>query len=87
MLNQGSGNNGEWTFLDLLSLVNFIIGLQNLDMNIDQNDMQELQHEFNKTMREAVQEVHQHLEIQDEKIDEILKRLEGTDNDNRRDLF
>ena len=75
MTNQGSGTNGQWTFLDVLSLVNFMIGLQNLDMNIDQNDMQDLQHTFNQKLQEAVNEIHSHLEIQDNKIDEILRRL------------
>lgn len=82
MTNQGSGSNGEWTFLDLLSLVNFMIGLQNLDMNIDQNDMQDLQHAFNSKLEDTVQEVHQHLESQDSKIDQMLKLLEGFKNDN-----
>lgn len=69
MTNQGSGNNGEWTFLDILSLINFIVGLQNLDMNIDQSDLEGV-----------VREIHAHLELQDKKIDEILRRLE---NDNK----
>ena len=47
--NQGSGPNGEYTFLDMLSIASFVIGLQNLDMNVDQNDMQDLQNTFNQT--------------------------------------
>ena len=72
MFNQGSGSNGEWTFLDILSIVNFAIGLQNLDMNIDQSDLEGV-----------VRDIHAHLQMQDQKIDEILRRL---DNDNRRDI-
>ena len=68
MNNQGSGPNGEYTFLDMLSLINFMIGLQNLDMNIDQSDLESV-----------VRDIHTHLEMQDKKIDEILRRL---DNDN-----
>ena len=75
MTNQGSGANGQWTFLDVLSLVNFMIGLQNLDMNIDQNDMQDLQRAFNTKIENTVREIHEHLEIQDAKLDEILRRL------------
>lgn len=78
MINQGSGPNGEYTFLDILSIINFMIGLQNLDMNIDQNDMQDLQRQFNQKLEDTVTEVHEHLEIQDRKLDEILKRLEDT---------
>lgn len=35
----GSGMNGELTALDILNVLSFIIGLKNLDLNIDQNDM------------------------------------------------
>ena len=83
MTNQGSGNNGEWTLLDFLSLVNFMIGLQNLDMNIDQNDMQDLQHAFNQKLEETVREVHEHLEIQDKKLDNIIRVLEDLNHDNK----
>lgn len=69
MTNQGSGNNGEWTFLDMLSLINFAIGLQNLDFNIDQHYMDEV-----------INEIHRHLQMQDEKIDEILRRLDNDHN-------
>ena len=68
MTNQGSGNNGEWTLLDLLSLINFVIGLQNLDMNIDQSDLEGV-----------VRDIHKHLEMQDAKIDQILKIVSKTD--------
>ena len=84
--NQGSGPNGEYTFLDILGIINFAIGLQNLDMNVDQNDMQDLQHAFNQTLNKTVNEIHQHLEIQDDKLDCILKRLEELENEHRRDL-
>jgi hypothetical protein len=73
MTNQGSGNNGEWTFLDLLGFASFLIGLQNLDLNIDQNYMDEI-----------INDIHSHLHMQDEKIDEILRRLE---DDNSRNIF
>ena len=70
MMNQGSGPNGEYTFLDILSLINFMIGLQNLDLNVDQQDLEGV-----------VREIHSHLEMQDQKIDYILKLLEEH-NDN-----
>ena len=70
MTNQGSGNNGEWTFLDMIGLLSFIIGLQNLDLNIDQNYMDEV-----------INDIHEHLKIQDEKMDYIIKLLEEN-NDN-----
>lgn len=69
MFNQGSGTNGEWTLLDLLNIINFAVGLQNLDMNIDQSDLEGV-----------VRDIHRHLEMQDNKIDEILRRLENDHN-------
>lgn len=35
----GSGNNGEFTFIDILSMVSFCVALQNLDLNIAQEDL------------------------------------------------
>ena len=63
------------SFLDLLSLINFAIGLQNLDMNITQEDMQKSAGQLDAVLREKVEEIHAHLEEQDRKIDEILRRL------------
>ena len=38
----GSGDYGEFTFLDYITLVSFFIGLENLDLNITQEDMDKL---------------------------------------------
>ena len=77
----GSGDNGEWTFLDVLTLISFIVGLQNLDMNITQEDMAnttaELDAKVDAKFSRALDEIHSHLELQDHKIDDILNRLEG----------
>ena len=82
----GSGSNGELTFLDALSLASFLIAIQNLDMNLTQDDKQDIQHQFDQRLSQTMSEVHNHLEIQDDKIDMILKRLEDMKNDNQRDL-
>ena len=78
----GSGTNGEWTFLDIVTLISFVIGLENLEMNITQNDVQEQTKEINKTADERVDrllgEIHSHLEMQDKKLNEIVQRLETT---------
>ena len=72
----GSGANGELTWLDLLNVLSFYIGLKNLDLNIDQNDMdrqtKEIDERANELVHNAIAEIHQHLEAQDEKIDRIL---------------
>ena len=82
----GSGNNGELTFLDAVSLASFLIGVQNLDMNLTQDDKQDIQHTFDQRLSQTMSEVHNHLEIQDKKLDMILKRLEDIENGYQRDL-
>lgn len=75
----GSGANGELTAIDILSVLSFIIGLKNLDLNVDQNDMDRQTREIDKKaselVRNAIAEIHKHLEKQDEKINKILEVL------------
>ena len=73
----GTGNNGEWTFLDIISLMSFCIGLQNLDMNITQEDMQNADHNSAQRADRILEEIHSHLEEQDRKIDMILEVLKN----------
>lgn len=73
----GTGDNGEWTFLDIISLMSFCIGLQNLDMNITQEDMQNADHNSAMRADKILQEIHSHLEEQDKKIDKILEELKN----------
>lgn len=65
----GSGANGELTFLDIITLISFYVGLENLDLNITQDDVQ------NATDR-VLSEIHSHLEEQDRKIERILEIYE-----------
>lgn len=75
----GSGNNGQLTILDWLSILSFAVGLQNLDLNVSQQDIQnqtqDLYTQFNKQIKTALSEIHSHLEKQDDKIDKILQLL------------
>ena len=75
----GSGDYGEFTFLDYITLVSFFIGLENLDLNITQEDMDkqtaDLDAHVNTQIHEALAEIHHHLEIQDNKLDKILELL------------
>ena len=63
---QIGSNNGEFTFIDIVALVSFMVSLENLDENITQNDLAGQLHR-------VVDEIHTHLEEQDKKIDEILE--------------
>ena len=81
-MNIGSGERGELTFLDVVALLSYIIGVENLEMNITQSDVQEQTKEINKTADERVDrllsEIHSHLEMQDKKLDAIIQRMEKT---------
>lgn len=72
----GSGENGEFTFLDWLSIFSLVIGLQNLDMNLTQDDKQELQNDLTEKAERMLKEIHEHLESQDKKLTEIIIKLE-----------
>lgn len=76
----GSGDSGEFTFLDIISLMSFFIGIQNLDLNVTQEDAQKLEHQLNSNVELLLTELHGHLQNQDNKLDEILKKLEVTEN-------
>lgn len=82
-MNNSSNNN--LTFIDIINILDFILGLKNLDMNITQNDMQELQSRFNTDINEVVSQIHQHLQEQDDKIDEILKILNNKQGEQKND--
>ena len=78
----GSGNNGEFTFMDTLSIISFCVGLQNLDLNIAQEDLDNQTQELDRKLHSVVDDIHQHLKMQDKKIDLILKELQnGTKRD------
>lgn len=80
----GSGTNGELTAIDILSVLSFVIGLKNLDLNVDQNDMdrqtRDIDEKANKLVSNAIAEIHQHLEMQDRKLNAIMEVLKIENN-------
>ena len=64
----------QLSFIDLLSIMSFCIGLMNLEINITQEDVD------NQTQT-ILNEVHGHLELQDNKLDSIIERLEKLENE------
>ena len=78
MAGLGSGDYGEFTFLDYLTIASFLIGLENLEINITQEDMDkqtaDLDARVNEKINTALADIHSHLQAQDEKIDELLRR-------------
>ena len=71
----GSGENGEFTFLDMLNILSFLIGTMNLNENLTQGDKQDLLEEFSTKADILLKEIHSHLEKQDNKLDKILEDL------------
>lgn len=63
-------NNKQWEALDVLSVISFLIGWFNFFVNVDQSTMQD-------AIQNAVSEIHEHLEVQDKKMDEIINMLGG----------
>lgn len=64
------GSNEGISLLDAMALVSFFISLANYDENVDQSSM-------SKIVKQAVDDIHYHLSVQDEKICEILAKLGG----------
>ena len=57
-------------FLDILTVVSFVLQVQNQGRIIDLGDVQD---EVNR----AVEEIHRHLEEQDKKIDHIIEVIKN----------
>ena len=69
------GNWNELSFADALSILSFLIGVKNLDLNVTQEDAQKLQAELSAKTDLLLKEIHGHLEKQDAILDEIAKEL------------
>lgn len=59
---------GQFDFLDILAVISFVIQLENQRHIIRMSDIQ-------GEVNSAVENIHSHLQTQDEKIDLILERL------------
>lgn len=85
----GSGDNGEITFLDCISIISFLVGLENLEINVTQESLDrqtaELDEKVNAQINKALADIHGHLKEQDSKIDQILFLL-GRKNDSSRNF-
>lgn len=62
--------NNRLDAIDIIALVGFIIGWLNYTENVDQSSMQDV-------VQIAVNDIHEHLMTQDEKIDKIINMLGG----------
>jgi hypothetical protein len=71
----------QFTKMDLLNILSFIIGVLNYGENLTQGDKQDLMSKFDKQTKQILTELHEHLENQDKQLKEVLERLEVTKND------
>ena len=69
-----NNTNEQLSFIDLLSILSFCIGLMNLDINITQEDV-------DSQTQTILNELHVHLEMQDIKLDNIIERLERLEHE------
>ena len=69
-------DNQQLDFLDLLNILSFVIGILNYQENLTQSDKQELLHKVDEDTQTAIQEIHNHLQMQDNRIDKIINILE-----------
>lgn len=60
----------NFSSIDRLAIFSTILGLANYQENIDQST-------FQSAIQSQTQEIHSHLQLQDEKIDKILSLLEN----------
>ena len=68
-------DSNQFDLLDLIALLSFFVGVENLDLNVTQEDAQRLEHELNNKANLILTEIHEHLERQDKKIEQILEVL------------
>lgn len=84
---RGSRDGGEWSLLDVLGFVGFLIGVENLGYNISQTDLdrqtRDVDEAVNNHIKDALAEIHGHLQRQDEKIERLLEALEENDERDR----
>ena len=77
-------DNGQLDFLDLISIMSFIIGLENLEMNITQNDIERQTADIDKRVSDyshkLLDEIHSHLEKQDIRLSAIEETLKEIKN-------
>lgn len=72
-------NNVQFDFLDIITLLGFVISVENLNQNLSQNDKQDLQNDLSEKAERILNEIHTHLQDQDEKLNRIMEKLNEKD--------
>ena len=76
--------DNELTFIDLISIISFIVGLENLDLNVNQEDMDAQTRELDKRLRDEITDIHAHLSVQDSKLNVLINEIEEMKNGSKR---
>lgn len=71
--------NDGLDFLDIITLLSFVLSVENLEQNLSQNDKQDLQHDLSEKAEKILKEVHTHLEKQDKLLNDIWSKLNEKD--------
>ena len=71
----------NYSYIDYVNLMDLAISIRNLQSNNSQEERQKLEEHFNDKLNILLNEIHSHLQQQDEKIDLILQKLEMTKHD------
>ena len=68
-------DNVQFDFLDIINILGFIVSVGNLKENLSQNDKQDLQNDLSEKAERILNEIHTHLQDQDEKLNRIMEIL------------
>lgn len=69
--------NEQYTLIDVLNILSFLIGILNLEENLTQGDKQDLIDNLNKNAQKVLEQINTHLEKQDSKLNKIIDLLES----------
>ena len=69
--------------LDILNIISFYIQIRNLGANLTRADKQDLMYEVDNKTEKILNEINEHLKIQDYKLDKILSKLEALEEDEK----
>ena len=73
--------------LDILNIISFYIQIRNLGANLTRADKQDLMYEVDNRTEKILNEINEHLKIQDYKLDKILSKLEALEEDEKENNF
>ena len=74
-------DSSQLDILDVLSVLSFLIGVENLEYNISQDDMQKATERLDTALREEVRQIHEHLNEQDLKLNYITSMIREIQNE------